>query len=187
MSRPTLDENTIQTYAQYTQALMLLVGAFKGLPDLQGTFNTIYPQFVDEGGEKMRINHGEMRAYHGEPEPFIALKTKDDSGEKYLNLPLSNLSSPVSYARKLCAYNTRLGMYHPAPETIRECINTFYEKPQTERPKYFSAEDSGDKVLKQVAEYVKTTGRRVYIHTPTKSSLPHPIWSFSDSQECGTL
>ena len=43
MSRPTLDENTIQTYAQYTQALMLLVGAFKGLPDLQGTFNTIYP------------------------------------------------------------------------------------------------------------------------------------------------
>lgn len=118
MSRPTLDENTIQTYAQYTQALMLLVGAFKGLPDLQGTFNTIYPQFVDEGGEKMRINHGEMRAYHGEPEPFIALKTKDDSGEKYLNLPLSNLSSPVSYARKLCAYNTRLGMYHPAPKPL---------------------------------------------------------------------
>lgn len=52
------------------------------------------------------------------------------------------------------------GMQHraaPAPETIRECINTFYEKPQTERPKYFSAEDSGDKVLKQVAEYMKTT------------------------------
>lgn len=157
MSRPTLDENTIQTYAQYTQALMLLVGAFRGLPDLQGTFNTIYPRFTEDGGEKMRINHGEMRTYHGEPEPFIALKTKDDNGEKYLNLPLSNLSSPVAYARKLCAYNTRLGMYRPAPETIRECINTFYEKPQTERPKCFSVEDAGDKVLKRVAEYVKTT------------------------------
>lgn len=157
MRRSTLSDATIEDCAQYTQALMLLVGAFRGLPDLQGTFNTIYPRFTEDGGEKMSINHGEMRTYHGNPEPFIALTTKDDSGEKYLNLPLSNLSSPVAYARKLCAYNTRLGMYYPAPETIRECINTFYEKPQAERPKYFSVEDAGDKVLKRVAEYVKTT------------------------------
>lgn len=149
MHRATLNESTIKFYAYYTQALMLMTGIANQVPEFQRTFKDIYPQFVDEGGEKMRLSMDEYKC-------DITVSSSKDGIYKEINLPLKP-AEPHDYLRHLASYNIRKMMYDPMPDTISDALSKFYSKQKSERPKYFCVEDDGDKVLKQITEYVATT------------------------------
>lgn len=55
MTRATLGHSVINSCAQYAQALMLMVGIAKQVPQFRITFKDIYPRFVEEGGAERCI------------------------------------------------------------------------------------------------------------------------------------
>lgn len=149
MRRSTLSDATIEDCAHYTQAIMLMVGIAKQVPEFRRTFKDIYPRFVDEGG-------GAIHVYLGEYGLSLNLKSRENGIPKEIQLPLKT-TEPTDYLRHLWAYNTRQLPYTPLPDTISEALSEFHSMPSSERPKCFSVKNDRDRVLKWVTEHVETT------------------------------
>lgn len=188
MRRATLNDSKIEFYAYYTQALMLMTGIANQVPEFRRTFKDIYPQFVDEGGEKMRLSMDEYKC-------DITVSSSQDGIYKEINLPLKP-AEPRDYLRHLASYNIRGMMYDPMPETISDALSKFYSKQKSERPKYFCVEDDGDRVLKRITEYVATTkggnitrkqAQKIVLSAMFDAGvLPASDWKFTDQHliEC---
>lgn len=182
MRRATLNGSKIELYAYYTQALMLMTGIANQVPEFRRTFKDIYPQFVDEGGEKMWLGLPCFNSY-------VTIRSSKDGIQKEINFPLSP-SEPRDYLRHLASYNIRKMMYDPMPDTISDALSKFYSKQKSEHPKYFCVEDDGDKVLKRITEYVATTkGGNISLEQAQKivlsamldvGVLPASDWRFTD-------
>lgn len=182
MRRATLNESKIALYAYYTQALMLMTGIASQVPEFRRTFKDIYPQFVDEGGEKMRLSLGDFKCY-------VTVNSSQDGIQKEINLPLEPTESH-DYLRHLASYNIRKMMYDPMPNTISDALSKFYSKQKSERPKYFCVEDDGDRVLKRITEYVATTkggnitrkqAQKIVLSAMFDAGvLPASDWKFTD-------
>lgn len=149
MRRSALSDATIEDCAHYTQAIMLMVGIAKQVPQFKSTLKDIYPRFVDEGG-------GAIHVYLGEYGLSLNLKSRENGIPKEIQLPLKT-TEPTDYLRHLWAYNTHQLPYTPLPDTISKALSEFHSMPSSERPKYFSARNDRDRVLKWVTEYVETT------------------------------
>ena len=188
MRRATLNESKIELYAYYTQALMLMTGIANQVPEFWRTFKKIYPRFVDEGGEKMRLSLSDFKCY-------VTVNSSKDGIYKEINFPLSPTDSR-NYLRHLASYNMRKKMYDPMPDTITEALYDFRHNQKSERPKYFCVEDDGDRVLKRITEYVATTrGGNMSLEQAKKivlsamfdvGVLPASDWRFTDQHliEC---
>lgn len=149
MLRSTLNDATIEECAHYTQAIMLMVGVAKQVPEFRRTFKDIYPRFVDEGG-------GEMRIHLGEYGYSLHLTSRENGIPKEIRLPLET-TEPAKYLRHLWSYNTLQLPYTPLPDAISRALSEFHSKPSSERPKYFSVKNDRDRVLKWVTKHVETT------------------------------
>lgn len=149
MLRSTLNDATIEECAHYTQAIMLMVGIARQVPEFRRTFKDIYPRFVDEGG-------GAIHVYLGEYGLSLNLKSRENGIPKEIQLPLKT-TEPTDYLRHLWAYNTHQLPYTPLPDTIGKALSEFHSMPSSERPKYFSVKNDRDRVLKWVTEHVETT------------------------------
>lgn len=149
MRRSTLSDATIEDCTHYTQAIMLMVGIARQVPEFRRTFKDIYPRFVDEGG-------GAIHVYLGEYGLSLNLKSRENGIPKEIQLPLKT-TEPTDYLRHLWAYNTHQLPYTPLPDTISKALSEFQSMPSSERPKYFSVKNDRDRVLKWVTEHVETT------------------------------
>lgn len=149
MRRSTLSDATIEDCTHYTQAIMLMVGIARQVPEFRRTFKDIYPRFVDEGG-------GAIHVYLGEYGLSLNLKSRENGIPKEIQLPLKT-TEPTDYLRHLWAYNTHQLPYTPLPDTISKALSEFHSMPSSERPKYFSVKNDRDRVLKWVTEHVETT------------------------------
>lgn len=149
MRRSTLSDATIEDCTHYTQAIMLMVGISRQVPEFRRTFKDIYPRFVDEGG-------GAIHVYLGEYGLSLNLKSRENGIPKEIQLPLKT-TEPTDYLRHLWAYNTHQLPYTPLPDTISKALSEFQSMPSSERPKYFSVKNDRDRVLKWVTEHVETT------------------------------
>lgn len=149
MTRTTLDYSIIKSCAQYTQALMLMVGVAKQVPSFKSTLKDIYPRFVEEGG-------GEMHIHLGEYGYSLHLTSTENGVQKSIRLPLE-MTEPAKYLRHLWSYNTIQLPYTPLPDDISRALREFHSMPRSERPKYFAVRDDRDRVLKWITEYVETT------------------------------
>lgn len=149
MRRSTLSEATIEDCAHYTQAIMLMVGIAKQVPQFKSTLKDIYPRFVDGGG-------GEIHVHLGKYGLSLHLKSRENGIPKEIQLPLKT-TEPTDYLRHLWAYNTHQLPYTPLPGTISKALSEFHSMPSSERPKYFSVKNNRDRVLKWVTEHVETT------------------------------
>lgn len=149
MLRSTLNDATIEECAHYTQAIMLMVGVAKQVPEFRRTFKDIYPRFVDEGGGAIHVSLGEYGL-------SLNLKSRENGIPKEIQLPLKT-TEPTDYLRHLWAYNTHQLPYTPLPDTISKSLSEFHSMPSSERPKYFSVNNNRDRVLKWVTEHVETT------------------------------
>lgn len=149
MARTALDYSIIKSCAQYTQALMLMVGVAKQVPSFKSTLKDIYPRFVEEGG-------GEIHIHLGEYGYSLHLTSTENGVQKSIRLPIE-MTEPAKYLRHLWSYNTIQLPYTPLPDDISRALREFHSMPRSERPKYFTVKDDRDRVLKWITEYVETT------------------------------